>query len=75
METKTNNIILYSTGCPKCSVLKSKLTDAGINFDECNDVDTMLNLGIKEVPVLCVNEDLFDFVNANKWINEYIKQS
>lgn len=65
-----NEIILYSTGCPKCSVLKSKLKKAGINFNEDNNIEKMLSIGIKEVPVLSVNGELLDFVKANKWIGE-----
>ncbi len=70
-----SDIILYSTGCPKCSVLKSKLNNNGINFTECNDVEKMLSLGIKEVPVLSIDGTLFNFVDANKWIGDYIEQN
>lgn len=39
-------VILYSTGCPRCSVLKKKLEEKGINYTENNSVDEMLALGI-----------------------------
>jgi len=69
MEEK--EIILYSTGCPKCSVLTKKLNAAGISFTEKTDVDEMLALGIKAAPVLSVNGELMDFSEANQWVNQY----
>ena len=68
MEEK--EIILYSTGCPKCSVLTKKLNAAGISFTEKTDVDEMLALGIKSAPVLSVNGELMDFSTANVWLRE-----
>ena len=62
-------IVLYSTGCPKCKVLKGKLAERGIAYSECNDVDTMLSMGIKEVPVLRVEDSLLSFSQAVAWIN------
>lgn len=63
-------VILYSTGCPKCNVLKKKLNDKNINFTENNDIDTMTSLGIEQVPVLSVDGELMDFSQANTWVNE-----
>ena len=63
------SIILYSTGCPKCNVLKSKLKDKGIEFVENNSVEEMTRLGITQVPVLSVCGALLDFKNAVIWVN------
>ena len=63
-------VILYSTGCPKCNVLKKKLNDKNINFTENNDIDIMTSLGIEQVPVLSIDGKLMDFSQANTWINE-----
>lgn len=63
-------VILYSTGCPKCSVIKKKLDAKGIEYTENNDVDVMLALGISQVPVLSVDGELLSFVEANQWVNE-----
>lgn len=65
------NIILYSTGCPKCSVLSRKLTDKNIQYEVCNDIEKMQDLDIMTVPVLSVDGELFDFASANNWINNY----
>lgn len=64
------SIILYSTGCPKCKVLKSKLEDKGIEFVENDSVEEMTELGITQVPVLSVCGALLDFKKAVTWVNE-----
>lgn len=63
------SITLYSTGCPKCKVLKSKLEAKNIEFVENNSVEEMTALGIAQVPVLSVGGVLFDFKQAVEWVN------
>ena len=65
------SIVLYSTGCPKCSILKKKLEEKQIPYDTVTDIKEMLALGINEVPVLSVNGELMSFPNAVKWVNEW----
>ena len=65
-----NNITLYSTGCPKCNVLKKKLNNAGINYVEVTDINIMEELGIDAVPVLKVNDKMLSYIDAVKYINE-----
>lgn len=63
------DIILYSTGCPKCNVLKSKLAEKKIEFVENNSIEDMTELGITQVPVLSVCGALLDFKKAVTWVN------
>ena len=63
-------VILYSTGCPKCRVLKTKLDKKNINYIENNDVEEMLKLGFDLLPVLKVDNDIMNFTEANDWINK-----
>lgn len=63
-------IVLFSTGCPRCSVLKKKLEQKGIAYQENNSAEEMLALGITQVPVLKVEDDLLEFADANNWINK-----
>ena len=65
-----NNIILYSTGCPKCNVLKKKLAEKNVEYAEITHVDKMLALGITQVPVLSINGILMSFKEAVEWINQ-----
>lgn len=62
--------ILYSTGCPRCEVLKKKLTEKNVEFTEKNSVEEMLSIGITRVPVLSFNEMLMDFKEAVEWVNK-----
>lgn len=65
------NIVLYSTDCPKCKILKQKLDSKSIRYTVCDSVDDMLALGIMQVPVLSVEEELYGFQQANEWVNHY----
>lgn len=65
------SVVLYSTGCPKCSILKKKLDEKNISYDTVSDVDYMVTLGIEQVPVLSVNGDIMEFAQAIKWVNEW----
>lgn len=64
-----DSVILYSTGCPRCDVLKDKLTDKAVPFTENNSVDEMTALGITQAPVLSVNGNLYEFKEAVDWVN------
>lgn len=63
-------IKLYSTGCPKCKVLKAKLNQKSIQFCEENDTVDMLARGITEVPVLEVDGVTMLFKEAVEWVNK-----
>ena len=65
------NVILYSTGCPKCQVLKKKLDAAGISYTVITDVDEMLALGIKSAPMLEADGRLMDFSGALAFARDY----
>ena len=61
---------LFSTGCPKCTILKKKLSQKDIKYTEVNDIQQMLDMGLQSVPWLEVDGQMMDFDQANKWINE-----
>lgn len=63
-------VIMYSTGCPRCTVLKKKLEEKGIVFTINDSEEEMLTLGFTEVPVLNVGGVLMQFAEAIKWVNE-----
>lgn len=64
------NVIMYTTHCPRCEVLKTKLLNKKITFEEETSVVKMKELGIDNVPVLSINGNLKNFTEAIKWINE-----
>ena len=65
------DIVLYSTHCPKCSIVEHRLNEKNIVYDEVNDVDEMIALGLTEVPWLKVDDQMLNFGEAVKWINQY----
>lgn len=62
-------VILYSTGCPRCNVLKKKLDACNIAYEENTSIDEMVSIGIKQAPVLSVDGELLDFKKAVDWAN------
>lgn len=62
--------ILYSTGCPKCKVLKSKLDDKNIDYIVVDDIDEIMSKGIESVPVLEVNGKMMNFKCAVDYVNK-----
>lgn len=64
-------ITLYSTGCPRCRVLKTKLDAAGIQYNTVTDVNEMEAKGINEVPVLMVDDNEMNFQEAIAYVNQY----
>lgn len=71
----SSNIILYSNGCPKCKVIKSKLESKNIVFEETDDTQRIILEGYKTFPVLEVDGQFMDFVSANTWVNQYVRES
>lgn len=65
------NIVLYSTGCPKCRVLEAKLKTKNIEYSEITDPDVMLEMGMLSVPVLEVDGERMQFKQAVDWVNNY----
>ncbi len=65
-----NKMVLYTTGCPKCQILAKKLTEKGIEFEKCDDVEVMAGLGITSVPVLKDGDGkLMPYFEAVKFVN------
>ena len=62
--------ILYSTGCPKCKVLETKLNMKHIKFEICGDVDLMLTKEIQQLPCLEIDGKLMSFIDAVKWVDK-----
>lgn len=62
-------IKLYTTDCPKCKVLKVKLKNKGIKFEEIRDTELMVANGIMTVPVLEIDSEIYEFTEAMKWVD------
>ena len=62
------SIIFYTTGCPKCSVLKKKLDMAHIQYEVCQDTEVMQNKGMSSAPALEIEGQLLNFKEAVEWL-------
>lgn len=65
-------ITLYSTGCPKCKVIETKLKQSNTDFNLITDTDTVLSFGkangINSAPILVVEDNIMDFSKAVAFI-------
>lgn len=67
-----DEVLLYSTHCPKCKVLAQKLDQKGIVYTlkaTTDDLEEIIEKGYKSVPVLVVGDNYMDFMKAVEWIN------
>ena len=63
-------MILYTSHCPKCNVLKTKLDQKKINYNTVEDTNIFINKGFEELPKLELDDGtILSFVEANKYIN------
>lgn len=73
-------VILYSTGCPKCNVLKKKLEAANINYTEVTDIDKVSQIcnstGFDSVPIIAIEDGhILDFNRAIAWVKQVGEQN
>ena len=66
-----NNIIVYSTGCPRCKILEKALAASNLPYTVIDDVDIIIKEGFDTVPQMRIAEDqTLDFKAAMNWIKE-----
>lgn len=63
-------IILYTTHCPRCEVLKKKLMKKKILFIEEDNVKEIMQLGFKSSPILKVDDSYLEFSEAIDYVNK-----
>lgn len=61
-------VILYSTSCPQCKILEQLLNKKKIIFKIEDDVEEMKRLGFTTLPMLKVEENIFNFKEAFQWV-------
>ena len=71
MEEDNKKIILYTIGCPNCRVLERKLDSKGIKYQSVTDLQIMEEKGIKSAPFLEVGDELMNFSQALRWVNNH----
>ena len=64
-------VTLYTTHCPKCRVIEKKLEQKNIPYETIEDVEEIIELGFRTVPILKVDDNTYlNFTEANDWIKE-----
>lgn len=63
-------MIVYTTpGCGKCKILKNKLDQLGIDYEESSDVSKLLSAGFRQAPVLEKDDgELLSFKDALEYV-------
>ena len=64
------NATLYTTDCPKCRLLKKKLDQKKVKYNEVTDVQEMISKGFKSVPVLEVDGEDFSYEEAVAYLDK-----
>ena len=64
-------MVLYSTGCPRCKVLKMKMEKKGLNFEVSTDIQNLIDKGFQTAPALELDDgEILTFEQAVKYVNE-----
>ena len=70
----SEKITLWSNGCPNCKIVKYRLDELGIEYDEINDMDEIRKvagkLKVMMLPIMKVGEQHFSGVDAIKAVGE-----
>lgn len=66
---------LFSTHCPKCNILNKKMQEKNLEYEVIDDVNKMIELGIRSAPVLMIEDDngeiqKLTYFDAVKYINQ-----
>ena len=63
-------IKLYTTHCPQCKILESKLEKKNIKYEAHDDIEEMKQMGFKGAPVIQQEDGtILNFAAAVKWVN------
>lgn len=63
-------ITLYHINSSQCKVIKQKLIEKKIEYNEITNVDEILKSHIFQVPTLVVEKQEYGFIQALKWLNK-----
>lgn len=65
-----SEVILYTTNCPKCTVLKSLMDKKDIQYKTVQDINIMIGKGFAHIPMLDVDGVIMGYAESYKWINQ-----
>lgn len=65
-------VILYSTGCPQCNILKEMLQKKNIIFQIEDNIEKMKELGFSSLPMLSINNKILNFKEAFNFLKNEV---
>lgn len=65
-------VILYSTGCPQCNILKEMLQKKNIIFQIEDNVEKMKKLGFSSLPMLSIDNKILNFKEAFNFLKNEV---
>lgn len=65
-----SKVILYTTHCPKCKVLETKLKQLNIDYQIIEDEKIMMDKGFMEAPKLEVDGEVMNYITAINWLKK-----
>lgn len=63
-------MVLYTTHCTRCRALEAALKNKNIQYEVCEDVDKMIDLGFMSAPILEVDGQYMKYDEAMKYVME-----
>lgn len=70
-----NQVIFYTTHCPKCKALLTLMTVKKIEHTIVDDRDTVMKVaeehGILSAPFASINGEIYDVKKLQQWIKEH----
>jgi glutaredoxin len=63
-------VIFYTTHCVQCGTLKNLLDKYHIEYTTIDDMQVMIDKGIKYAPALEVDNQIMNMAQAMKWVKE-----
>lgn len=64
-------VILYTTECPNCKILKKMLDIKNITYSTVTDLNLMIEKGFQSLPQLEADNVLMDYNSAKVWVAKY----
>lgn len=62
-------IKLYTNHCRKCEILTAKLNEKNVSYEVIDNEEWLLQNGFDKMPILEVDGNLLDYMNAVKYVN------
>lgn len=62
-------IVLYTTHCPACKILETKLKSKGVAYEVNESEEAIRDLGYTSAPLLQVDGEVMEFATAVQYVN------